>query len=105
MALMYINQSIALAKLLHLGKTTTYLDEDIEIYNNTHHWAAEHLRRLWWTALCLEGKLVAKLGICFEHTNTSQGIPLPSSDSILPEDMAQFFDPEALLENIQATNV
>jgi hypothetical protein len=105
MALMYINQSIALAKLLHLGKATIYLDEDIGIYNNTHHLAVEHLRRLWWTALCLERKLATTFGIRFEHTNTSQDIPLPSSNNILPEDMAQFFDPEALLENIQATKV
>jgi hypothetical protein len=105
MGFVYTNQSTTLVKLFHLDEATTCLDKDIESYNKTHHCAVEHLRRLWWTALCLEKKLMTTLGIRFEHTDTSQDIPLPSSDNILPEDMAQFFDPEALLENIQATKV
>lgn len=105
MAFMYVKQSITLAKLLYLEKATTYLDNNIEIYNRTHHYAVEHLRRLWWTAFCLEKKLITALVICSEQTNTSQDIPLPSSDNILTEDMAQFFDTEAFLENIQTKKV
>lgn len=102
---MYIKQSIALAKLPHLEKATRSLDDNVEIFDRTHQCAVEHLRRLWWTAFCLEKKLITALGICSEQMNTSQDIPLPSSDNILTEDMAQFFDTEAFLENIQTKKV
>jgi hypothetical protein len=105
MAFMYIKQSIALAKLPNLEKTITCLDDNIEIFNRTNYCAVEHLRRLWWTAFCLERKLVTALGIYSEQTNASQDIPLPSSDNILTEDTAQFFDTEAFLQNIQTTKV
>ncbi|KAI6767396.1 hypothetical protein HG530_005405 [Fusarium avenaceum] len=105
MAFMYIKQSIALAKLPHLEKATRSLDDNVEIFDRTHQCAVEHLRRLWWTAFCLEKKLITALGICSEQMNTSQDIPLPSSDNILTEDMAQFFDTEAFLENIQTKKV
>ncbi|KAJ3518913.1 hypothetical protein NM208_g14335 [Fusarium decemcellulare] len=105
-AFIYASQSITLSKLLHLDKSQPYQSKhSVAQTTNYQRVNSEHMRRLWWTSYCMDRMVATELGLSPTQWNTPQGVPLPSSADLMPEDLCQFFDPAILAAQIQLCEI
>ncbi|KAF5554036.1 hypothetical protein FNAPI_6580 [Fusarium napiforme] len=102
-AVVYISQSIAVAKLLQLDDPETYQPKIPERQDGKSKFITkEHMLRLWWTIVCLDKTLASELDLTPVYPSPSMGLPLPSSEALSPEYEEEFFDLELLLAEIQS---
>ncbi|KAF5578602.1 c6 transcription [Fusarium pseudocircinatum] len=102
-AVIYISQSIALARLLQLDDPETYELKISERQDGESQCITkEHMLRLWWTTVCLDKTLASELDMTPAYLSPSLELPLPSSEGFSSEDEREFFDLELLLAEIQS---
>ncbi|KAG7411380.1 hypothetical protein Forpe1208_v010009 [Fusarium oxysporum f. sp. rapae] len=102
-AVVYISQSIALARLLQLDDPKTYKPDIPERRDSkSQRITIEHMLRLWWTTVGLDKTLASELEMTPVYSSPSLELPLPSSHGLSPEDEEEFFDLELLLAEIQS---
>ncbi|KAF5668645.1 hypothetical protein FCIRC_9599 [Fusarium circinatum] len=102
-AVIYISQSIALARLLQLDDPETYQPKSSGRQDSKSQCIIkEHMLRLWWTTVCLDKTLASELDLSPVYLAPSLELPLPSSEGLSSEDEDEFFDLELLLAEIQS---
>ncbi|KAF5541752.1 hypothetical protein FPHYL_11740 [Fusarium phyllophilum] len=102
-AVIYISQSIALARLLQLDDPDTYRPESSGRQDGKgQQITKEHMLRLWWTTVCLDKTLASELEMTTVYLGPSLELPLPSSEGLSAKDEAEFFDLDLLLAEIQS---
>ncbi|KAI1028015.1 hypothetical protein LB505_002339 [Fusarium chuoi] len=99
----YISQSIALARLLQLDDPETFKHKSSGRQDSqSQQINKEHMLRLWWTTACLDKILALELDLMPVHLSSSLELPLPSSEGLSSKDEEEFFDLELLLVEIQS---
>ncbi|KAF4490330.1 C6 transcription factor [Fusarium agapanthi] len=102
-AVIYISQSIALARILQLDDPETYQPKSSGRQDRKSQCITkEHTLRLWWTTVCLDKTLASELDPSPVYLTPSLELPLPSSEGLSSEDEDEFFDLELLLAEIQS---
>ncbi|QGI66853.1 hypothetical protein CEK26_010808 [Fusarium fujikuroi] len=102
-AIIYVSQSIALARLLQLDDPETYKPRISDRQDSeSQQITKEHMLRLWWTIVCLDKTLASELDLTPVYLSPSLELPLPSSEGLSSKDEEEFFDLELLLVEIQS---
>ncbi|KAF4444609.1 hypothetical protein FACUT_571 [Fusarium acutatum] len=102
-AVIYISQSIALARLLQLDRPETYQPMISERQDSKSPYITkEHMLRLWWTTVCLDKTLASELDLSPVYSSPSLELSLPSSEGLSSEDEEEFSDLKLLLAEIQS---
>lgn len=83
---------MALARLLQLDKPSPPLRGESLLRNNENALAIEHRKRLWWTCFLMDRMISAELGLTPTEATFPADIAPPSSKTIPPGDLDQFFD-------------
>ncbi|CAH0025191.1 unnamed protein product [Clonostachys rhizophaga] len=91
-AFLYTSQSMALAKLLQLGKPSLPLVVESLPRNNENALSIEHRKRLWWTCFLMDRMISVELGLTPTEATFPADIAPPSSKNIPPGDLDQLFD-------------
>ncbi|TDZ30867.1 putative transcriptional regulatory protein [Colletotrichum spinosum] len=99
----YASQSVALAKLLQLHKSG--LEAGSRFININSRMINEHKKRLWWTSYCMDRMISIELGVAPALPSEPEGMQLPSSDGLTPEEMEEFANPMLLTASTQLCEI
>lgn len=65
----------------------------------------EHRKRLWWTSYCIDRMTSTELGVAPAFSCVPEGMQLPSSAGLAPEEAEQFSDPSLLTATAQLCEI
>ncbi|KAL0939771.1 uncharacterized protein CTRU02_206381 [Colletotrichum truncatum] len=99
----YASQSVALAKLLQLHKPRALPESTTE--RESVCMENEHRKRLWWTSYCMDRMISLELGVTPTLASVPEGMKLPSSFGLTPEQSEEFSDPSLLTASIQLCEI
>ncbi|KAF6831073.1 C6 transcription factor [Colletotrichum musicola] len=99
----YASQSVALAKLLQLHKPSS--GQDSSGSGTRSRVLDEHRKRLWWTSYYMDRMTSTELGVAPAFCCVPEGMQLPSSAGLTPDEAEQFSDPSLLTAAAQLCEI